>query len=236
MKNTEFETNIQEWLEDVATTCDKFAKEIDLDFYCFQSPVPSKPVDLLIVAINPGGDKSYIKALDEKSKDAGKQITSRSADMLAFGENTYATKPQWEIDYKLKGNDVMRIKLKRVFITDYLQKALNESTVINLYYFNTKNTDKLGTLSNDIKKYCVKKTNEFISIVNPKLILFFTTCESDLINVGVKNIKSIGSCMKEGYLNQKRIIAVPNPGYYKAYSYENGGKMGCIIEEYLKTK
>lgn len=231
---TEFKEKLQVWLEDVATTCDKYAREIDIDFYPFQSPLPKdKSINLLIIAINPGGDKKYTTMLEEKSKDFGKQINKRSADMLAYGENTYAVKPQWEIENKLKGNDVMRGKLNRVFTSQMLKNSLLESTVMNLYYFNTQNTEKLGELNNDIKKYCIYKTNEFIDIVNPKCVLIFTTDEKELSNCGVRGIKPIRNFVKEGILNGRKIIAIPNPGFYRAYSTINGEIMGKIIESYL---
>jgi hypothetical protein len=228
----EFNKNLQTWLNDVATTCDKFAKEIDLDFYPFQSPLPKGKVDLLIVGINPGGDTSYKAMLVQKSKDFGKVIDARSSEMLASDENMYAVKPQWEIG---PGNDIMRTKLKRVFITEQLQNILLNSIVMNMYYFNTQNTAKLGMLSKVIKEFCITKTTEFFKITNPNLILFFTTSNYELSNCGVKNIKPIGNYMKEGILNGQKILAMPNPGYYIAYSYDNGAQMGNIIQERINN-
>lgn len=231
----EFEKKLQSWLQEVATTCDKYAKEIDLDFYPFQSPLPKSNIGLLIVGINPGGSKSYKVMLQEKSKDFGKVIEARTSEMLAYEENMYAVKPQWETDNNLKGNDVMRAKLKRVFVTEQLQNILKNSTVMNLYYFNTQDTATLGNLSNAIKEFCINKTVEFIDITNPKLILFFTTSDYELSKCRVKNIKSIGHYMKEGILNGRKVLAIPNPGYYKAYSYANGELMGNTIEEYINS-
>ena len=228
----EFEKKLQTWLQEVATTCDKYAKEIDLDFYPFQSPLPKGKVDLLIVGINPGGGTTYQAMMEKKSEDYGKVIKSRTSDMLGYDENTYAVKPQWETGI---GNNVMRTKLKRVFITDTLQKILLNSTVMNMYYFNTQNTTKLGNLSKVIKEFCINKTTEFFKIVNPTLILFFTTSDYELSNCGVKDIKSIGNYMKEGNLNGQKILAMPNPGYYRAYSYANGELMGKTIQEYINN-
>lgn len=106
---------------------------------------------------------------------------------------------------------------------------------MNLYYFNTQDTATLGNLSNAIKEFCINKTVEFIDITNPKLILFFTTSDYELSKCGVRNIKSIGHYMKEGILNGRKVLAIPNPGYYKAYSYANGEQMGNTIEEYINS-
>lgn len=231
----EFEKKLQSWLQEVATTCDKYAKEIDLDFYPFQSPLPKSNAELLIVGINPGGSKSYKEMLQEKSKDYGEVIEARTSDMLAYEENMYAVKPQWEIDNKLKGNNVMRTKLRRVFVTEPLPNILKDSTVINMYYFNTQDIEVLGNISNIIKEYCINKTVEFIEISNPKRILFFTTSNYLLSKCGVKNIKPIGHYVKVGILNGKKVLAIPNPGYYKAYSYVNGELMGKTIEKYIKS-
>lgn len=234
----EFEKKLQSWLQEVATTCDKYAKEIDLDFYPFQSPLPKSNIELLIVAINPGGDTSYKQILQKKSEEYGKVIEARTSDMLAYDVNMYADKPQWEIDNKLKGNDVMRKKLKRVFITERLQSLLKNSTIINLYYFNTQNTKSLGKLSNPIKEFCEKKTLEFIEITKPRKILFFTTDNYTLSKCGVqsKSINSIGNYVKEGVLkNGQNVLALPNPGFYRAYSYDNGKQMGSHIEKYINS-
>jgi hypothetical protein len=90
-------------------------------------------------------------------------------------------------------------------------------------------------LSKVIKEFCITKTTEFFKIINPKLILFFTTSDYELSNCGVKNIKPIGNYMKEGILNGKKILAMPNPGYYIAYSYDNGAQMGNIIQERINN-
>ena len=135
-----FEKKLQTQLQEVATTCDKFAKEIDLDFYTFQSPLPKGKVDLLIVGINPGGGTTYKAMREKKSKDYGKFIEARTIDMLAYDENMYAVKPKWETGI---GNNVMRTKLNRVFVTEQLKKILLNSTVMNMYYFNTQDTTKL---------------------------------------------------------------------------------------------
>jgi hypothetical protein len=129
----------------------------------------------------------------------------------------------------------MRTKLKRVFITEQLQNILLNSIVMNMYYFNTQNTAKLGMLSKVIKEFCITKTTEFFKITNPNLILFFTTSNYELSNCGVKNIKPIGNYMKEGILNGQKILAMPNPGYYIAYSYDNGAQMGNIIQERINN-
>jgi hypothetical protein len=234
----EFEKKLQSWLQEVATTCDKYAKEIDLDFYPFQSPLPQSSIELLVVAINPGGSKSYKEMLKEKSKEYGKVIEARTSDMLAYDVNMYAVKPQWEIDNKLKGNDVMRTKLKRVFVTEHLQNLLKKSKIINLYYFNTQNTMTLGKLSNTIKEFCEKKTFEFIEITKPQKILFFTTDNYTLSKCGVQSnsIKSIGNYVKEGVLkNGQYVLALPNPGFYRAYSHDNGKQIGVHIEKYINS-
>jgi len=234
----EFEMKLQSWLYEVATTCDKYAKEIDLDFYPFQSPLPQSNIELLVVAINPGGSKSYKVMLEEKSKEYGKVIEARTSEMLAYDVNMYAVKPQWEIDNKLKGNDVMRTKLKRVFVTEQLQNILKNSTVMNMYYFNTQDTAALGKLSNLIKEFCEKKTFEFIEITKPQKILFFTTDNYTLSKCGVQNnsIKSIGNYVKEGVLkNGQNVLAIPNPGFYRAYSHDNGKQIGVHITKYINS-
>ena len=125
-------------------------------------------------------------------------------------------------------------KLSRVFTSDYLKDALEDATIMNLYYFNTKDVQMLNSsLNNEVKRFCQVKTQEAMEILNPRKIIFLCSKISELSSVGVTNVHGIGNCMKAGLWREKEIIALPNPGYYRAYSYSNGFEMGKKIEEYL---
>lgn len=224
------EKELSEWCVDVANQCDVYAKESNLDFYVFQSDYPTENVDLLILGINPGGSESYAKALENKRIERGKpSITKRDETMLAQGVNIYAVDGA--------GNDVMREKLKRVFTTDFLQEKLQRSTVANIYYFNTRDVKALGQLAQPVKRYCEKQTRELIRILHPEHLLFFcTSYDGGLRQIGVKHVKSLSCFVKVGELEGRKVLLVPNPGFFKAYSKENGFKMGQLIERYLKNE
>lgn len=217
-----------EWGEDVVSQCGNYSKQIDLDYYCFQTPMPESQVDFLIIGINPGGQKSYNEAMDILRKELGKEVSLKPVKRLAQDCNLYSVKNPHP------DNNRMVSKLSRVFHTSTLVEALEHSTAMNIYYFNTTNTNGLNNhLCEEIKSYCRKKTLEAINIMNPKHILFLCTNNHELSLMGVKNIKGIGNYMKEGELGGKRILAMPNPGFYRAFSYKNGEQMGTIIAEYL---
>ena len=223
-----FQKKLDKWLTEVADQCDVYAKETDLDFYVFQSDYPTQPVDLLILGINPGGSGSYTAAIINKRKERNdNSISKRDKTMLAQGVNIYAVDGV--------GNDVMRGKLKRVFTSDYLTEQLSNSIAANIYYFNTRDVQALGQLSQDVKSYCELKTKELIQILNPKrLICFCTDYNGGIRQLGITDIEVLPYCLKKGQLDGKDVLLMPNPGYYKAYSYENAQNMGCVIEYYLK--
>ncbi len=94
----------------------------------------------------------------------------------------------------------------------------------------------MGELSPEIKTYCEHKTKELIDIICPKRqIVFCTDLNGGLKQIGVTNVQTLPYCLKKAQLNGGDILLMPNPGYYKAYSYENGQLMGQVIENYLKT-
>lgn len=68
---TDFQNKFEKLLEKVCDQCHEYAtKKTDLDFYVFQTPLPQTPnPELLIIAINPGGENSYSKMLEIKSKE-----------------------------------------------------------------------------------------------------------------------------------------------------------------------
>ncbi len=213
---------LDKWLEEVAEQCHQYAQEIDLDFYCFQSALPATNPDTVVIGINPGGSKKYSETLKEKN------ITKRSKSLLSQGSNIYS------VLHPCDDNKVMAVKLSRVFNNDFLQNSLETATIFNMFYFNTQNTNLLNSsLKWDIKKYCFEKSKELIEILNPKHIIFLCTTTWQLVNMGVKEIRGIGNYVKTGVLNGRKVIALPNPGYYKAYSYENGAKMGEHLQAYL---
>lgn len=216
---------LDKWLEEVAEQCHEFAIEIDLDFYCFQSPLPTTNPETVIIGINPGGYGKYSGTLEKHS------INKRSKNLLSQSINIYS------VIHPCEDNKVMVGKLSRVFYNDFLQNTLEDATIFNMYYFNTRNVESLNLqLSNKIRQYCIEKSKELLEILKPQHIIFLCTANSQLVNMGVTHIKGIGNYVKTGVLNGRKIIALPNPGFFKAYSYENGAKMGEHLQAYLMEK
>lgn len=205
------------WAQEVIDYCDPIAKRINKDFYCFQGAFPTKErVKLMVIGINPGGDGPY--------------RAGRTPQSLAQDVNIYDVRE----GHQHPDNTNMVGKLSRAFTTPELQKALAESIPMNIYYFNTQNVAKLeASLSREIKSYCQNKTRELIGIIKPQRIIFLCSRNNELSALGVQQIKGIGSYMKTGVLDGVEVIIMPNPGYYRAYSYANGAEMATKLKAYL---
>ncbi|MDY3521948.1 hypothetical protein JSO62_10465 [Riemerella anatipestifer] len=225
MKN--FEKRKQDWLEEVCKDCHEFALKSNLDFYVFQTPIIYNP-KLLIIGINPGGGKTYSEILKEKN------INKRTPETLYYGENTLTNKPIWEIEANLKGSDVLRDRIKRIFNDENNLNILENSMMMNMFYFNTKKGKDIEGINLEIKQYCIEKTKEFIEIINPKNILFLTSSNNNLKECSVKEIKIIGDNVKTGKLGNREVVAIPHYGFFSAYSHENSKKIGKKLSEIFK--
>ena len=245
MNLNEFEEKRNLWLQEVATKCHDYALKNDVDFYVFQSALPEKPnPDLLIIGINPGGHVSY----EESMKKQGKE--KRTWKDLSQGFNTYSRKPYWEKGEKPdKGNDVMRRVLigthdydsvspneTCIFFNENLFDIIDNAVIMNMYYFNTKKESDIEKMcQEDELRYCKEKTLEFIEMLNPKNILFFTTSEKNLFLMGIEKIKPIGSFVKSGKLKEKTVYAIPHPSGWRGFwNRENRIKTGEMLDKVFK--
>jgi len=225
-KEQNFDENLNQLLSEVSDTCHEFALEINRDFYVFQTPIIYNP-DLLIIGINPGGGKSYKEILSEK------RYEKRPANDLGYNDNTLTTKPAWEIEAKLRGSDILRDRLSRVFNPENNLNILEQSVMMNMIYFNSQKAHEIFSLPSEIIGYCLNTTQKFVEVINPKNILFLTSNNWSLSKCGVKNIKPLGNNIKEGKLNNRTVYAIPHYGYYSAYSHINSEMMGKKLADLL---
>lgn len=154
--NKEFEAKLYVWQNDVTATCNQYAKEINLDFYPFQSSVEFEP-DLLIIGANPAGNNKYCDRI-RTTENLGSE--KRYNAYIA-----YENDPKWKINKPV-------IKM---FSGANSRKVLEESVITNALYFNTPNIREFERLSNgrEIIGYCSEKSSELIyDIVKPKAVLF----------------------------------------------------------------
>jgi len=229
MTQTDYIIKRNKWLEEVSYDCHNFALQNDLDFYAFQTPIETYNPDLLIIGINPGGGRSYSSILKEKG------IPKRSASDLAFDVNTLTTKPQWEIDDKMKGNDVMRNKFAKLFSAENgFNNILDNSVMMNMVYFNTPKEADLNSVNSKAKAYCISKTIEFIDVLNPKHVLFITSDDNNLKKCSVTDVTRIGNNITEGLLNGRKVYTIPHYGNYGAYSNIKIESMGKALSTLLK--
>lgn len=228
MNQDEFTEKKNTWLKEVSDQCHKFALECNLDFYVFQTPCDLYNPDLLVIGINPGGNKSYSDLLKEK------KYNQRPPNDLGTDINILTTKPYWEKD---KGSDVLRKNLKKVFLTNNgLWGMLENAVMMNMFYFNTAHEKDIKSISNEVQVYCLTKTIEFIDILNPKNIIFLTSKNSNLNRCGVENksIKIMGNNVKKGTLGSRDVYAIPHYGYYGAYSDVKSSLMSKKLSELLE--
>ncbi len=158
MTENKFTEQFTLWKNEVANDCHKFAQEINVDFYPFQSQVTYKP-KLMIVGANPSGTGEY----GEKHRT--------SDDLFNCGVNgenayiAYADDPDWKINKPIL----------KLFSTPKMRNILEQSVIMNAVYFNTQDIDNLKNTdkSKEIIDFCTKKTKELIyDIVKPENVLY----------------------------------------------------------------
>ena len=217
-----------QWLQEVSDQCHEFALDFNKDFYVFQTPCDIYNPSLLIIGINPGGGKSYSEYLEESGK------SKRSAASLLYDTNILTSKPAWEKELKLKGNDVMRERFARVFTqANALDELLKSAVMMNMIYFNTEKEKGLKDIPVKARDSCVKKTIEFIEILNPNNIVFITSSKINLSLCNVTDLEVLGNNIKKGELNHREVYTIPHYSYYGAYGREKATVMGNALSEVL---
>ena len=150
---------IEGWKKEVAVTCDRFAKnkdlDLDLDFYVFQSSVRFAP-PLLIIGANPGGPKSYSEVNIANNREG------RTANDLGYGSNQFLDNLEWRSN-----------SLCNLFSGEKLLPMFENAVITNLAYFNTNKFDvlKRRTGAREALHFCKKSNKELIKILQPKNII-----------------------------------------------------------------
>lgn len=219
----------EKWLDEVAEQFHQFATDkeygIDKDFYVFQTNSDIHNADILIIGINPGGDKPYSQALKEKG------ISRRTGKDLGYSENLLVKAADWG-----DGMEHIRKNFRMVFHNDELFRKLENSIMMNIIFMNTKNSNQAYSITKKITEYSKKKTKEFIDICEPKNIVFLTTDKKKVGSFGVKNIKALGDGVFTGDLNNRTVLMIPHyaarPPY--RYSIDFCKKMGDKLQNVLK--
>lgn len=160
----EFELKKEKWLKEVVEGCHNLASQYSEgpDFYVFQSKLSEQSPELLIVGANPGRAARYIDKLREKG------IERRSVEDLGYSTNQYIeneNNEEWKINKPIL----------KMFTDVDARKALEDSVIMNVVYFNTRKVNDLKKIPNgkEMIEFCVKKTQEFIyDILKPKNVLF----------------------------------------------------------------
>ncbi|MEI8274014.1 MAG: hypothetical protein WCG08_15475 [Paludibacter sp.] len=204
----EFEKKLQAWLEDVAITCDKYAREIDRDFYPFQSNVFENP-ELLIIGANPGNEEDY-KSFIEKNKRG--RLASELSNCGENGENAYIAykdDPKWKINKPIL----------KMFETPKMRTILENAVIMNVVYFNTVKVEDLKTYNSggEIIKACVDFTYEFVyNILKPKNILLLGEAAPKWMKISYnyKNDTILWNKSNQWLIQNKMVNQIP---HYKIY-------------------
>ena len=235
MSKIDFLNSREKWLKEVAAKCHEYATNEkynnDRDFYVFQTNSDVCQPHILLIGINPGGNATYSSRRETLMAEKG--CDRRTWEDLESDPKTLYEKPQWEIDYKEKGADVMRSRLKLLFYNDELNSILKKTMMMNSIYFNTKNEKELDQISPEIKNYCNQKTLEFIEIAKPKNVIFWSS-EKKLKKLGITNFIQINPLIKTAKFNETNINVIPHYSYFGAYGYEKAKLMGDTLLEILK--
>lgn len=214
----QLEKALEKWGIKVCTECRALIKsgETSQDFYVFQTATPKESPDLLFVGINPGGNKSYDEQVSQHRGGKDRETLSD----IAQGYNIYRD---------FENNRSQASALSRIAsLTPFIQE--DKVIGINVCYFNST---QANDLSPKIFNFCAELTKELLDILQPKKIIFLTTAADTLKKVGVQKVKSVGAYVKEGDWQGRKVLALPNHGFYRAYSYENASKISDILKEYL---
>lgn len=166
----DFESKLNEWLEEVLQKGNEYGQQTTLDFYPFQCSRKSLKynVDLLIIGANPGGDGKFFK----------RTTTDDLFNSGANGENAFiaeANNPIWKINKPVL----------EMFSSANLRKILEDAIIMNVMYFNSQNVGALGKY--DIAgatKFCIEKTKEFIEIIQPKAVLLLGKKAPEWLGIG----------------------------------------------------
>lgn len=155
----DYQQSIERWKKDVAVTCDRLAKnkdlDLDLDFYVFQSSVRFAP-PLLMIGANPGGLNSYSEVNIANDRER------RTACDLGYESNQFLDNPEWRSS-----------SLCILFSGEKLLPMFENAVITNLAYFNTNKFDilKRRTGAREALHFCKKSNNELINILQPKNII-----------------------------------------------------------------
>jgi hypothetical protein len=157
--DTNFDSDILAWKQKIVDQCDAFAKDeskdLDLDFYVFQSAVSYNP-ELLIIGANPGGNATYSEVNLKNNRER------RTADQLGYSSNQFIENPTW-------GSG----SLNKLFSGPILAPIFERAIVTNVAYFNTENFAALKKRNGarEAINFCKSATLEMITIVQPQRIL-----------------------------------------------------------------
>lgn len=201
-------TKLKNWAEEVVLKCNPIAKENNLEYYPFQSPINENKTDILIVGVNPRSNGNH-KSQSENPKwefENGKMQLNR----LLKGNPYFRNDTSWRFFYNLR---------QIGFLKEVIEQG--NYTYMNYFYFSTKDADEMKKIKafNEIVNFSVEKLNELIEILKPKVVIVLGVADGLDIITKNETIISKGSkrILTKGILNGNTIYGIPHSSRNYAY-------------------
>lgn len=161
---------LKEKLEDFIKNIEPKIKKIDgPDYYVAQSQLEINS-DLLIVGINPAGDKKLSEA----------DFSAKSPSNLVQSGNQYLLNPKWHISKRLN----------KIFLGESSSKIYEKANIINLIALNTPTEKDLKKDElKELVKDCVEFSTDLIyDVIKPKAILLLGPSVAKYLNINFHHI------------------------------------------------
>lgn len=166
--DTELKNFLQNFIDEIEP---KIVSIDGPDYYISQSNIKKNP-DLLIVGINPAGEKKLSES----------QFKRKKPENIIYNNNQYLEHPNWHISKKLN----------YMFSGNNAKKAYENSVILNYIALNTKSESELKkTELKEIVEDCKNFSKSLIyDIIKPKKILLLGKSVAKLMNLKFHHIEN----------------------------------------------
>ncbi|WP_312196010.1 hypothetical protein [Epilithonimonas vandammei] len=160
-------SNLQKFIDDIEP---KIIKIDGPDYYVSQSQITINP-ELLIIGINPAGDKKLSESIH----------CCKKPENIIYDSNQYLENPDWHISKKLNF----------IFSGNNARKIYEKSVIINYIAFNTHSESDLKSSNfKEMVEDCKTFSDNLIyNVIKPKKILILGPSLANLMNIKFHHLK-----------------------------------------------
>ena len=216
---------LQKWAESIVDYCNPIAMKYNLEYYPFQSPINEKTTDILIIGVNPRSNGNYLSQNENEKWEFtnGKMKTDR----LLNGNPYFSESSSWRFFNNLK---------QIPFLKEIISKR--NFTYMNYFYFGTKDASEMKKIEifDDIVNFSIRKLEEIISILNPKLVIVLGVADGLDIITPNKTIGTNGNkrIFTKGIIGNIPIYGIPHSS--RNYSYEIRKALDDVLSKLFEGK